>query len=186
MRTGPPPRRAQPGATGGPGTAWPRVTPPARPSATSSSPGGGGLLCALAGSRVLRLPPPDKALHHLLEEEREPAGHSRGDAARLARRPPANPISLVCAGLRSPPPAWCRPRAPAGNPAHEATASCSHALVPPQDGRTPTAHTPPNQFHAFIPQTSSAAHVLPVLCVSVLPTPGTGVGTWLVPRDLAH
>lgn len=78
------------------------------------------------------------------------------------------------------------PRAPAGNPVHEATATCSHALVPPQDGRTPTAHTPPNQFHSFIPQTSSAAHVLPVLCVSVLPTPGTGVGTWLVPRDLAH
>lgn len=64
------------------------VTSPARPSATSSSPGaGGGLLCALAGSRVLRLPPPDKALHHLLEEEREPAGHSRGDAARPGCRP---------------------------------------------------------------------------------------------------
>lgn len=59
-------------------------------------------------------------------------------------------------------------------------------LMPPQDGRTPIAHTLLDQFHSFIPQTSSAAQVLSVPFTSVLPAPGTGVGTWLVPRDLAH
>lgn len=113
-------------------------------------------------------------------------GRGRGRGSEGCLRPASHPVMPPRghAGPQSHP--LRHPRAPAGNPVHEATATCSHALVPPQDGRTPTAHTPPNQFHSFIPQTSSAAHVLPVLCVSVLPTPGTGVGTWLVPRDLAH